>query len=196
MLCGACSSGFSPLQAYEIASSAAQCSADLYPSVNGDYLDQLGVVERWKAFHHNFADPTAADSRRAALENFHLAVAVRPIWPSTWINMAKAYLMEFAAGFDVLQQTANLGPRRGGINRSLSELGFISWPYIAQQQRALVPGICPSDRRPGRLAGLRAPKNRHGHGPDEYTVRGAATEARRRTKNLLGAVPERMMNNG
>ena len=128
-------------QAYDIAHGAAQRSVDLYPSANGLYLDQLGVVEQWKAFRHSFADPKAADSRRAALENFRLAVTARPTWPSAWINLAwaKAYLMEFDDEFDhALQQAAHLGPWRIGINRSLSELGFISWGYLTPQQRTLV----------------------------------------------------------
>lgn len=128
-------------QAYRVAHQAAQRSVSLYPVANGRYLAQLGLVEQWQMFRRPFGDPAAAPSRRASLEHLRQAAAARPTWPAGWIDLAwsKAYLLEFDSEFDnALQQATQHGPWRIGVNRSLSELGLLSWPYLAPRQRMLV----------------------------------------------------------
>ena len=128
-------------RAYEIARTAAQRSVTLYPVANGQYLQQLGLVEQWQAFRQPFAAPQAGASRQASLQALRQAVAARPTWPAAWVDLAwaKLYLQEFDSEFaQALQQAAGLGPWRIGINRGLSQIGFYSWPRLDAEQRELV----------------------------------------------------------
>src|SRR5690606_3435017 len=88
-------------EAYAIGHRAALRSVELYPVANGRYLNNLGLVRQWQAFRHPFGDQSVADGRRAALDAFRQAVAVRPTWPSAWTDLAwsKLYLLEFDSEF-------------------------------------------------------------------------------------------------
>jgi hypothetical protein len=128
-------------EAYAIGHRAAQNAARLYPVANGRYLNNLGLVRQWQGFRHPFGDKSVADTRRASLEALREAVAARPTWPAAWVDLAwtKLYLLEFDSEFaHALHQAQTLGPWRIGVNRSLSEIGMISWPSLAEPERALI----------------------------------------------------------
>lgn len=124
-------------QAWQVAHAAAQRAVDLYPGSNGEYLERLGRVLQWQQFRHPYGAAEAEPSRRAALEAFRAASAARPTWPNNWVALAytKLYLRELDDEFaHALKQAQAFGPWRIDVNRSLAEIGLITWPVLDAQQ--------------------------------------------------------------
>ncbi|NVK40767.1 MAG: hypothetical protein HWE39_05940 [Oceanospirillaceae bacterium] len=124
--------------AWEVAEAAAQRAVAFYPGDNGDYYERLGEVYEWQHESLNFGDPDARASREQALAAYRKAVAVRPDWPDTWVQIAfvKLRLLEFDEEFDrALQLGFENGPWRMRINRGLATVGLIAWPQLDEEQQ-------------------------------------------------------------
>ncbi|MNZ99600.1 hypothetical protein D3C78_1189320 [compost metagenome] len=124
-------------QAWQVAHAAAQRAVDLYPGSNGEYLERLGRVLQWQQFRQPYGAAEAEPSRRAALEAFRAASAARPTWPNNWVALAytKLYLRELDDEFaHALKQAQAFGPNRIDVNRSLAEIGLITWPVLDAEQ--------------------------------------------------------------
>ena len=125
-------------KAWEIAHTAAQKAVDLYPTTHGRYYSQLGYVLQWHDFTKPYGDPSAQQTRTAALEAHRHAVQGRPTWPFAYLDVAwsKLALHEFDQEFtDALANAARYGHSRVGVNRSIAEIGLFAWPYISAEQR-------------------------------------------------------------
>ncbi|MFC6670570.1 hypothetical protein [Marinobacterium aestuariivivens] len=127
--------------AWGVAEAAARRAIAFYPGDNGDYYDRLGRVYEWRQQDLDFGAPEAQDSREQALAAYRQAVAVRPDWPDTWVQIAfvKLRLLAFDEEFDrALQLGFENGPWRLRINRGLATVGLIAWPQLDEAQRAQV----------------------------------------------------------
>lgn len=148
--------------AWDVAETAARRAVAFYPGANGDYLERLGKVYEWRHESLNFGDPRAQASRQRALDAYRQAVAVRPAWPDTWVQIAfvKLRLLEFDEEFDrALQQGFENGPWRMHINRGLATVGLIAWPQLDEAQRTQIltsaqRTVAFSDAQAVRLFGL------------------------------------------
>lgn len=125
-------------QAWDIAEAAAQRAVAFYPGANGDYYARLGKIYAWKHQQLDFGDAEAEPSRLQARDAYRLAIAARPDWPDTWVQLAfvKLHLLEFDEEFDrALARGFENGPWRMTINRGLAKVGLIAWPQLEPEQR-------------------------------------------------------------
>ena len=125
-------------QAWQAAFSAAQRAVERYPVASGRYLDRLGQVQAWRHMQQPVGALLAAESRRAALEAYQRALAVRPTWPNTWARVAHTYyaLGDTSAAFVQAQEQANrLGPYRPAVQGELASIGLRNWPQLSATQR-------------------------------------------------------------
>lgn len=128
-------------RAWPVALAAAQRAIDLYPTVNGVYQHQLGLIQQWKQFRQPFGAANASASRIAALEAFRAAAKAQPTWPDHWAALAyaKVYLLEFDAEFHTALHLAHeQGPWRININRRVSEIGLMAWSQLTATERTTI----------------------------------------------------------
>lgn len=127
-------------KAWQVAEQAIHNAISWYPAQHGAYAEQLGYMWQWRAYG---ADPEQAetkDSQQQAIAAFRQATALRPSWPYAWSGLAYAKLVaeEYDEEFNqAMQQAAQYGPSRIGINRRLAEIGLISWAKLDAEQREL-----------------------------------------------------------
>lgn len=125
-------------RAWAVAHSAAQRSVDSYPVANGEYFDRLGRVHSWQFAAQPFASPLAQDSRLAAVGAYRDAIAVRPVWPYSWLQLAdnKLHLAQFDAEFkQALGRAVELGPTRIDVQREVARIAFAAWPQLNVSER-------------------------------------------------------------
>lgn len=127
-------------QAWDVAEQAIDNAIAWYPAVNGAYSEQYGYMWQWRGYA---VDPTQANAKeyqQQAIAAFRQATQLRPTWPYAWSGLAYAKLIADELDIEftqAMQQAANYGPSRIGINRRLAEIGLISWPKINKQLREL-----------------------------------------------------------
>lgn len=125
-------------RAWAVAYSAAQRSIDSYPVANGEYFDRLGRIHSWQFAAQPFASPLAKESRLAAVGGYRAAIAARPVWPYSWLQLAdsKLHLAQFDAEFKrALGRAMELGPTRIDVQREVARIAFSAWPQLNASER-------------------------------------------------------------
>lgn len=131
-------------RAWSVALAASTKANTLYPSENGEYLDQLGRVYEWRFADKPFGAEIGQESNIAALQSYQRAVNSRPYWPYTWSQLAytKMRLWQFDAEFDqALRQAFATGSWRYATLAQLSEIGLLVWQELTLDQQELMQEI-------------------------------------------------------
>jgi len=128
-------------QAWVVAESAAQRAIAFAPVAFAIHYDRLGRIYEWRHLHLPFGNEAAVESRLAARDAYKQTLQLRPLWPYTWARHAyiKLRLWQIDEEFDLaLRKATELGPWRAGVNKTVAEIGFISWQALDADQRMLI----------------------------------------------------------
>lgn len=127
--------------AWQVAEQAAQSAIALYPVANGGYYDRLGRVYDWQQINEPIAGPAAKESRALAIAAYRQAIASRPQWPFSHINLATAKLRQGELDDEFKQALTRgfeLAPWRALAYQQTAWLGLVSWHTLNAQQQATV----------------------------------------------------------
>lgn len=125
-------------RAWQVAVEAANRALKWTPGPGAAHADRLGRIYEWYLISRPFGDPEAEPARHQAVEAYRLAIASRPLWPFTRIQLAyaKLRLLEFDNEFyQQLEEARRLAPWRVRIHGPLAEIGMIAWPQLNRQQQ-------------------------------------------------------------
>jgi hypothetical protein len=107
------------------------------------YAEELGRVHEWRALARAAPDPGARTQLRAALASFRAAARMRPASAAAWANIAlvKFRLEEMDYEFyGALDRAERMGPWEPFVQRSLADIGFASWSWLAAPGREIAAG--------------------------------------------------------
>lgn len=127
--------------AWQVAEQAAHSAIALYPAANGAYYDRLGRVYDWQHISEPMAGPAAKASRAQAISAYRQAIASRPQWPFSHLNLATAKLRQGELDDEFKQAMARgfeLAPWRAIAYQQTAWLGLVSWHTLNPEQQALV----------------------------------------------------------
>lgn len=130
-----------PAAAWQVAEQAAQSAIALYPTANGGYYDRLGRVYDWQQINEPMSSPAAMQSRANAIAAYRQAIASRPQWPFSHINLATAKLRQGELDDEFKQALTRgfeLAPWQALAYQQTAWLGLISWHTLNAQQQATV----------------------------------------------------------
>lgn len=127
-------------QAWQAAEQAISNAIAWYPAKNAAYAEQFGYMWQWRAYGANPSQASSKQYQQQAISEFRTATVLRPTWPYAWSGLAYAKLTagELDQEFShAMQQAAEYGPSRIGINRRLAEIGLIAWTNLQPALREL-----------------------------------------------------------
>ncbi|WP_458735745.1 hypothetical protein [Zobellella taiwanensis] len=130
-----------PAAAWQVAEQAAQSAIALYPTANGGYYDRLGRVYDWQQINEPIAGPAAKESRALAIAAYRQAIASRPQWPFSHINLATAKLRQGELDDEFKQAMERgfaLAPWRALAYQQTAWLGLVSWHTLNKTQQKTV----------------------------------------------------------
>jgi hypothetical protein len=132
--------GSGPLTAFTDAESRVNTALKRFPN-NPDYLDFAGRLKILAASQPGVVGGERRDLLESAASDFRQALAVRPLWPYSWVNLlsAKDKLGQVDLEFNsALTRAAELGPWEPRVQLQVINSGLRYWDQLGLTERDLV----------------------------------------------------------
>ncbi|NND43879.1 MAG: hypothetical protein HKN58_01050 [Xanthomonadales bacterium] len=126
-----------------------------------DVHDRRGQMYYWAAMNQADAGLERGQMLERAAEEYRASLALRPMWPYTWANLAvvKAEAGIFDREFrTAVRRTVETGPWEPGVQLQLIRVDFAEQQRLDRQSRALIDTMLvrAAQRQPDRVARLAA----------------------------------------